>query len=451
MKLILLALVMAGSQPSAGWKIGIASVEITPTKLLPGKPLWLAGYAARRRPADGTIHPLWVKAVALEDASGQVGVLVTSDHLGFPRWMSNRIWEQARQRYQLDRARILLGASHTHCGPVLARSLEVMYPLDASAKTAVEEYSEKLIAEVIKVIGSALAARAPAELAFGTGTCRFAVNRRNNPEPQVPKLRDEDKLRGPFDHSVPVLVIRRQGTVTGLIFGYACHNTTLDFQQWCGDYAGFAQIQLEQTFPGAKAMFFAGCGGDQNPLPRRKLELCARYGKELATAAAAAVPEARPLAPTLEIQGTDLELAYGPPPSVPVLEGMTLERNYRGDWARRQLADRRSGKPAPSSYPYPVVVWRLGGTIWWVALGGEVVVDFAIRLKRELGSDVIVQAYVNDLMAYIPSLRVLREGGYEGSTAMVEYDLPTLHWSDQVEEQIVGAVKDLASRIDAKP
>jgi hypothetical protein len=39
-------------------------------------------------------------------------------------------------------------------------------------------------------------------------------------------------------------------------------------------------------------------------------------------------------------------------------------------------------------------------------------------------------------MAYIPSRRVLAEGGYEGGGAMVYYGLPTV-WSPDVEELIV--------------
>ena len=78
-------------------------------------------------------------------------------------------------------------------------------------------------------------------------------------------------------------------------------------------------------------------------------------------------------------------------------------------------------------------------------LGGEVVVDYAVRLKNELpGSSNWVAGYCNDVMAYIPSARVLQEGGYEGETAMIYYGLPT-KWSAEVEEHIVRTVKELAA------
>ncbi len=106
-----------------------------------------------------------------------------------------------------------------------------------------------------------------------------------------------------------------------------------------------------------------------------------------------------------------------------------------------QKLDSAEGK-IPETYPYPVEVWRLGDGPTWIFLGGEVVVDYALRLKRNLGgSRTWVSGYCNDVMAYIPSRRVLEEGGYEGGGAMVYYGQPA-PWSEQVEEEIVAAVRD---------
>src|SRR5262249_46179595 len=99
------------------------------------------------------------------------------------------------------------------------------------------------------------------------------------------------------------------------------------------------------------------------------------------------------------------------------------------------------------SYPYPVQVWRLDNDVRWGTLGGEVVVGYALRIKKAIGpGKTWVMAYANDVMAYIPSLRVLKEGGYEGGGAMIYYGLPTV-WGPQVEERIMTAVHDLARTI----
>ena len=78
----------------------------------------------------------------------------------------------------------------------------------------------------------------------------------------------------------------------------------------------------------------------------------------------------------------------------------------------------------------------------FITLGGEVVVDYAFRLKSELsGVKTWVAGYSHDVMAYIPSRRVLQEGGYEGGGAMVYYGLPA-SWNPAVEETIIRGVLD---------
>jgi hypothetical protein len=53
-----------------------------------------------------------------------------------------------------------------------------------------------------------------------------------------------------------------------------------------------------------------------------------------------------------------------------------------------------------------------------------------------------VAGYSNDVFGYVPSLRVLREGGYEGGDAMIYYAKPG-PFNEAVEELIVGKVHQL--------
>jgi hypothetical protein len=93
--------------------------------------------------------------------------------------------------------------------------------------------------------------------------------------------------------------------------------------------------------------------------------------------------------------------------------------------------------------------WRFGDLIW-VFLGGEVVVDYSLRAKRNLGSShTWVSGYCNDVMAYIPSLRVLREGRYEGATSMIYYGLPA-PWSEDVENQVFDGLNRLIGALEPK-
>jgi hypothetical protein len=79
-----------------------------------------------------------------------------------------------------------------------------------------------------------------------------------------------------------------------------------------------------------------------------------------------------------------------------------------------------------------------------------VVVDYDLRLKRELGGEKLwVGAYCNDVFAYIPSLRILKEGGYEGGDAMVYYGQPR-PFAPTIEETIIGKVHDLFQQVRSK-
>ena len=423
-----------------GWQAGAARVKITPEK-----PMWMSGYGGRTSPADGTTSDLWAKVLVLQDTTGKRAVLITLDLVGIDRLLSAQLRDRLAEHYQLERSQIAICTSHTHCGPVVGHCLSSMHYqlLDAHHRALVDEYAAQLLRNVDQLVGEAIGKLEPAKLEWGSGTANFAVNRRNNPEAQVPALRAAGELKGPVDHDVPVLAVKNsQGELKTIVCGYACHATVLSFQQWCADYPGFAQTELEKSHPGAIAMFWAGCGADQNPLPRRSVELAQSYGRQLATAVDAVLGKPMTaLKPKLATSYQEISLKLG---TLPTREEIAKDAESkdrfvasRAKWLLSQMAD---NKPLRPDYPYPVQTWTLGEDVQWVTLGGEVVVDFALRLKQEFhGKRTWVAAYSNDVMAYIPSRRVLMEGGYEGGGAMVYYGLPTI-WSPEVEEQIVREV-----------
>jgi len=429
------------------WKAGTARAKITPDK-----PLWMAGYAARERPAQGKMHDLWVKVLALEDARHHRAVVVTADLLGFPKALADSICAELSKEHGLRRAQIMLGCSHTHCGPVLAGALLDIYPLDEKQLALIQEYTQKLQATVVKTVGEAIQRLGPATLSTGQGTVGFAANRRHNTEKDVQILRQQGKPpRGPSDHAVPVLAVRTiDGRLSAIVFLYACHNTTLADYEWSGDYAGFAQIALEQKHSDAQAMFIIGCGADQNPMPRRSTELCRQHGVALAAAVEDVL--AKPmesLEPALHTGFELVKLPFQAEPAVEALKAQATKPGYVGRYARRmlkQLAEARAaGQALPKFYPYPVQLWQLGRQQLWIALGGEVVVDYALSFKARFGPTTWVIGYANDVMAYIPSARVWKEGGYE-SGAFNVYGLPADRWAPDIEQRITQAVQGLVDK-----
>jgi hypothetical protein len=433
-----LTLACGFTRAADGWKAGVGRVVITPEK-----PMWMAGYAARNRPAEGKLHDLWAKGLALEDPQGRRAVVVTLDLCGIDRVFTNQVCEALAQKHKLERSQIVVAVTHTHSGPVVERNLTPMYFIDHEQRQLVRDYTMRLRDQVIDIADKALADLKPAVLHWGHGRATFAINRRNNNEAEVPDLRAAGKLRGPFDHDVPVLAVKTAaGEPVAIVFGYACHATVLDGYQWSGDYPGNAMIELEKRHPTATAMFVAGCGADQNPLPRRKVELSEIYGQQLA----AAVDEVL-RGPMQKLEGElsttfrEIELPFGPLPDRQQLQrDQQNEDKYIASRATLLLEQIDAGRPLAKTYPYPVQTWRLGDAVHLVWLGGEVVVDYALRLKDDIPpAKAWIASYANDVMGYIPSRRVLAEGGYEGGGAMVYYGLPTA-WSEEVEKLIVDEV-----------
>jgi hypothetical protein len=430
--LCLSAISAQAAEGQTGWKAGFSRIVITPEK-----PMWMSGYGSRTHAAEGKIHDLYARATALQDANGHRVVMVALDLVGVPKGMVDRVSTAAKAKHKLERADLMFCCSHTHCGPALDQTLTHMLDMKEDDWKQVVEYQKWLDARVTEVIDAAVADLQPARLATSIGQCGFASNRR----PPIGI--------GPIDHDVPVFrILSEDGSkLRGVIFGYACHNTVLGFYQWCGDYAGFAQLSLEERHPGATALFFSGCAADQNPLPRRKVELAEQYGRMLALSVEEVLAsEMSPVSGAVQTRFREIDLEFLSIPSrEELVETAKSNDRYLRTRAQLFLKDLAAGKPVSPTYAYPIQVWKLGtGGVTWVTLGGEVVVDYSLRLKKELGvGKTWVTGYANDVMAYIPSERVLIEGGYEGDTSMIYYMQPS-KWKAGLEDRIVQTVLELA-------
>lgn len=437
--LTLLQFTSAFSQKkNTGWKAGTARVNITPEQ-----PMWLAGYGGRDHESEGKLIDIWAKALAFEDANGKQAILITSDLLGVPGEISNRIRNQLQTKFGLSRAQIIINSSHTHTGPVLGDALPDIYPMNAAQLEKVKSYSKKLEEQIVSLAGKALKDMEPVKIYSQNGVTRFQVNRRNNKEAI---LNQQTELNGPNEYSVPVIkVVNSKGNVKAIAFGYACHPTVLSFYKWSGDYPGYAQIELEKLYPGATALFFQGAGADQNPLPRRTVPLAKQYGHELFAAVERVIEEEdmKELSPTLTTAYKEIDLKLAPVQSKEELEQMIkTSPGYEKRWATRVLDQLNRGESVRTSYPYPLQIWQMGEQPI-MTLGGELVIQYAIDLKRIFGQNLFVMGYSNDVMSYIPTEIILKEGGYEGALAHMVYGLPS-KWAVGVQKTILDEMVGLA-------
>ena len=407
---------------------GAAAVDITPDY-----PVRLSGYGNRRAPNTGVAQRIFAKALAIgSDDEGPV-VLVTVDNCGVPASMRDEVLHRLAAKTKVTSDRFAICSSHTHCAPMLIGILPNLFGMDIPAEhlPAIQRYTRELTDNIEKAVMGALSARTECKLAWGVGAVGFAANRRSFPTK-------------PVDHDLPVLrVTGVDGKVRAIFTSYACHCTTIGIDQIHGDWAGVAQEALQREFPGAVALTALGCGADQNPNPRRTMELVKKYGEDLGSEAKRLVlGEMKPLTGEVKCQTKQINLAFDTLPS-------------RGEWeklaasptpaiayhAKKNLARLDRGEALPTTLPYLVQRWSFGDGMAMVFLPGEITVDYSLRIKREYDhSRMWVNGYSNDVPCYVPSRRVLEEGGYEGGGAMIYYDRPTKFALD-VEERIMGAVK----------
>jgi len=358
--------------------------------------------------------------------------------------------EQVDARFKLPPAALLLNASHTHCGPVIRETRysiygNTVYGLSPEQIKQSDLYVEDLQRKMLRLVGRALDNLAPARLGYTHARAGFAMNRRSKTESGY---RINPNPDGPVDHDVPVLRIDSpDGKLRAVMFGYACHCTTMSFNKFCGDYAGFAQEYVQQAHPDATALFIAGCGGDQNPYPRREFDYCQQHGRALANGVETALSsQAKPVRGPVKALLETVTLEFAEPPGREQLR----EKAKSSDKYDRRHAEvlldelKRTGKIG-KTYSYPVQVLRFGDDLTLVALAGEVVVDYSLRLKAEIADSAVwVAGYSNDVFGYVPSLRVLQEGGYEGGGAMRYTQLPG-PFAPSVEE-LIDKARTPASR-----
>lgn len=431
----------ASAADSPAWKAGTATVKVTPTE-----PMWMAGYAARTKPSEGVASDLFCKALALEAADGKRFVFVTCDLIGIPRGLREGVEAAVASKFALPPEAILLNASHTHCGPEFRVSGGSVQD-DGERQRQGREYGATLQTKIVDLVGRALDALAPAKVEYVKARCGFAMNRRT---PSDAGFKNNPWSEGPVDHDVPVLKVSGgDGKLRAILFGYACHNTTLGFYQFCGDYAGFAQQYVEEKHPEATALFLMGCGGDQNPYPRGEIELCRQHGRSLATAVEAALGSSpvRELKPMLASALRKVTLEFAPPPPREVLtRDLESPNKYLARHSQRLLDQLDKNGKIETLYDTPVQMVRLGGLLTLVAFPGETVIDYSLTTKKNLAEDGIVwvAGYSNDVFGYVPSKRVLLEGGYEGGGAFIYGSFPG-PFSADVEERLLKTVEQLRS------
>jgi len=453
--------ILAPNAAGPGWKAGLAQTKITPTE-----PLLLSGYASRHQPFTAVNDDLFAKALALEDQEGNRAVLVTTDLIGFRASMAEPLCKRICRKTGLKRSQILLNSSHTHSGPSLS--------LDTSSKAyeATPELAKRrvtytlwLMDEIESIVLEALSRLRPARLSYNTGVATFVMNRRQFLPGGV---RLGVNPRGLVDRSVPVLRIDTpEGKLLAVLFGCACHNTTLTGKNLLvsGDYAGFAQRYIEEHHPNVQVMFMLGLAGSANPYPKGTFKYAQVHGttlgeevcRLLAAPVASTSEEASradrrrlesmsvPVTGKLRTKLDYVDLPLSPPPSLEEIKANLSARSWQGFNSRAMLALLERGEKPPKRFTCPMALWQFGDDLTLLGLSGEVVGEYVPLIEKVLGHNRLwLAAYCNDVFGYVPTAEILSEGGYE--TRGVYHGGTVGQFAPKVEKVLIEKVREMAQR-----
>ena len=425
-------------------EVGVAQINITPDY-----PIRLSGYGSRRTESDGVIQQIWAKALAIGSDTDNPVVLVAVENCGLPDVLTEEVSRRIKEIAGISRAHFVTCFTHTHSAPCLSNAAPFLFSSDIppEQQEKIERYTRQLTDWMESVALEALANREPARLSWSIGELGFAKNRRTE--------------GGPVDHSLPCLQVRDlEGALRAVWASYACHCTTLagTDNHICGDWAGFAQEEIQKSLPGVTALITIGCGADANPESRMmpmpdgqeevfntRLAYAKAHGEALSQEVQQMLlkADAKPLSNVPSGAFERVNLPFDTLPTLEEWEARVAEGGSVGYHAQKHLERLQKGQPPQTELSYPIQAWTFGDELAVVFLASEVVVDYSLRLKSELDAERLwVGAYANAFPCYIPSERVLAEGGYEGGGAMLYFGPPT-RFAPGVEQLVIDTVHRL--------
>lgn len=451
-----------------GWKVGYAEADITPAN---GAPVMPAGFG-KPRAVTGVESPLRAQALAVEDQSGKRAILFTADVLGFGRTTVDAVRYKLRERHKLPPEAVCFSASHTHWGPAINRRTG-----GAIGDVSVW-YLAFLEDKLLTLADRALASLAAAEIHFGSCNAQIGMCRRSLDKDG--RVRWAPDPKGSYDRHTPILrIARRQSPRTILVVGHACHPTSMGEvkEEWSPDYPGAMRRKLEAELEDSRALFVQGCGGDakvvhRNPktgavafsaspeqshqagiaLARAVLDCIRGADKNKAASDAGAAPTPRfvALQPKLKTALVTGSLSLQPGMSVAELNKLALggnPRSYQTWWARKMCAfpDDRT------ALRYDVQALQLGD-LTLIALEGEVCADWGPFVRGLAATPyAMVVGYANEVSCYVPTARIVKEGGYEGDLSHKVYLLPA-PFQPRMEVELTNLVQRVIAKVsDREP
>jgi len=420
------------------FSVGVSKVDVTPDM-----PVLLAGYGGRLTEHEGVDTSLWARAMVIGDKKPIA--IVVLDNCGISQIVTDRLVKRLA-KHGLNADQLVVAATHTHNAPTLIGYAPIVWKGRTTKEQddRVESYTRLVIEKMEQAVVDALAKREPMSLEWALGRATFGGNRRIISSGNWVGFGFQ--RNAPVDHSLPVLFAKdSKGNIRAVWANYACHCTTVGSRNRIGgDWAGYANAWIENEFGKAVSLMTIGCGADIGPQPSGSLAIAENHGKAIAE-------EAKRLFAHKTIKLTQMPSVITRSISLPLMkpkprdywEKQLQSGGFHHQLAKAMLARLDTNGEISDEVNYPLSVWKFGNELAIVFLAGEVVVDYSVRLKRELDwSRVWINGWANDMPGYIPSRRILLEGGYEADFSQVYYEQPS-RYASSVEDKLVNAVKEM--------
>lgn len=399
---------LAPAQQPGPLKAGLATVDITPEGSV-----WMAGFAARKEPSEGVYAPISASCAVFDNDVTRVAIVaIDVCKIGIPQMEKIRA---AAQDAGIPPQHVMINSSHTHCGPTIIGSRNADY---------LPVFEEK----VCGLLQAAVDDLQEATLDYTVGSSTMAVNRRQlNDEGECIGMRPEPRKE--IDPDVPVLrVLTPESEVRAVIFGYACHPTTMGGQEIGPDYPGPAREWIAAAYPESLPIFLQGCGGDIKP---RYSAPNGRFGYVL-------------LEPKETVREVGHELGRAvvtalavPAEPVPADGGAVV---LGGITRLVEVPDKE--QPEERSHEIYNGAWRIGD-VYFFGSQCEICSPIGMRIKRELSDPrVWTCGYTHWGGGYIVDAAQFPEGGYEVNSSVC---------APETEEILVGNAVRFIEKLQEAP
>ncbi|WP_158560642.1 neutral/alkaline non-lysosomal ceramidase N-terminal domain-containing protein [Paenibacillus contaminans] len=405
--------------------------------MTPERPVFMHGFGGRTQKSEGVHDELYVKAAMLE--ANKTLLILTIDALGSDRSFVVGIKDALQEKFGLGHDEVLINFSHTHHSVFLtgldAGLRRGAYSMAQEGWTDSEtqlDYSEDeaffrfMRDTILQMTAYCRDHLEEGELAIGRGKSDFAVSRR---KPDGDGVIWAPYYEGEIDKELLVVTLTdRSGMVKGILYNYGCHTTAMgpDNMLLSNDFAGQTSCVLEESYPGATALFLQGCGGELKPLRSaagsrfKSLSIAEMIdsGTELANDVKAILKqgELTPVRCNFKTALAD-PLLYTEQTEAAFYEPMTNHPDYNAFYwnsAKRTMRAIEDGT-IKDRLPHCICIWHLDDDTRLVAMEGEVSTEYSLLIKKLFGSSrtTLTLGYTNGVYSYVPTRKMIREGGYE--------------------------------------